>query len=193
MRLPVTRLAVVTLLLVVWLAPPTATAFGPEEMTPLAGLWCGMTEDGGSVRLTVTDDGRYVRDIEIRTLAGGIVKTEGFDDKPTQIKSGEFIWRAVRVEQNATQPGGTTPIRPGGPGRCIRVPCRPISAAPGGGGGGSNTTNVSVVVRGEFETLDYVDGSYTGVTTVSGTRPSTTRISGGYAAWPAALGGCPSR
>jgi hypothetical protein len=184
---PVAGATVLMLLMLALAAGQPASASGA---VPLAGLWCGMTEDGGSVRLTVTDDGRFVRDIEIRTMAGSVAQSEGFDRDYAQISGGDFLWRGTRVTAAATQPG-RAPITPGGPGRCVKVPCRPISAAPGGGNNNSEQTSFTISVRGTFETRDYMDGSYTGLKTVSGPRPSQSRMQGKYSAWPAAMAACP--
>jgi len=180
-------------------APAPLAAFGGGGVVPLVGAWCGMTDDGGSVQLTVSEDGRFVRRIEIRTPAGSIVQSEGFDRAEAQIKSGSFLWRGVRGTEAANpQPGPPSapqPVRPGNPGRCTRAPCRPVAGPPPppGSSRGAETTNMSVTVRGTFETPDSVDGSYTGLTTVSGgsSRPGTTRLQGRYTAWPASFAACP--
>jgi hypothetical protein len=174
------------LLLALMASSAPARAFGEPTTPPLVGLWCGMTTDGGSVRLTVTDDARFVRKIEVRTVGGSIVQSEGYERGDAQIKDGRFLWRGSRTDVSAT----IGPIRtPGNPGRCVRAPCHPISGQPGGG---STTTTSTVTVRGTFQTPDNLDGSYTGLTTVTGgAHPGSTRQSGEFTAWPASLASCP--
>lgn len=190
--------AVLVLLAVGSGGSPAAHAFGDTGPVPVKGLWCGMTEDGGSVRLTVTDDQRFVYEIEIRTPAGAIVATEGFGRSEAQIKSGKFVYRASERTETEDEPGPParpSPGTPGGPGRCIQAPCRPVAGPPPppGSSRGGTTATRTVTVRGEFDTADSLGGSYNGITTITGgnRRPTTERLIGRYTAWPSSLVSCP--
>jgi hypothetical protein len=173
-------------------------AFGTGGVVPEVGLWCGMTDDGGSVRLTVTSDGRFVTDISIRSTRGSIESDEGWGGGEAQVKSGMFIWKASsRSEAPSEGPGAQPrpqPRQPGSPGRCTTAPCRPISASPPGGSRTSPEVTVrQATVRGEFETPDSLSGSFSGLEQVTGgtSRPKTTSLNGQYVAWPAWVAPCP--
>ncbi len=102
---------------------------------PRSGQWCGYTNNGGSVRMEVSPDGRWLNSIDIRTPKGSVSSGEA-GGRRAQIVVGKFILRSAG--------------RGGGGGRCTRVPCR-------GSGQRSSTT----MIRGTFRGSDTVRGAFT--------------------------------
>jgi hypothetical protein len=153
---------------------PTVTA-GGADIQPLTGKWCGMTDDGGSVRLDVTFDGQYVQNVDIRTFSGAVSFTEGNAQPGAQIKSGQFIIRQTQDVRECTR----QQISPGGPSRCVRAPCKGTQP-----GVICRTVTVETVqIRGQFENVDSLDGTFT---FPAGTR----RVYGRFTAWPASVAPC---
>ncbi len=142
-----------------------------QAATPMGGTWCGMTSDGGSIRADVSQDGRWLLDIAIRTSKGTVSSSETRNGK-TQIVTSKFIYRS-----------GSSASRVGSRGRCTKPPCR-STVAPS-----SNAT-----IRGTFRSVDSLRGTYTATTTTtdsSGRTRSTRRYTGSYVAWPASVAPCP--
>lgn len=179
---PLAAVAVLAVALVAW-PTPAAAQFGSTEIEPIDGLWCGMTDTGGSIRFDVTPDGRFVQNIDIRTTAGTFSTSEGDRSDLTQIKSSKFQYRDRKVTRNCSGP--SSPRQPGGPSRCVRAPCRPISAPPPSQR--CTTTVTETTIRGTFDAPDSAHGSYK----LSGHANQNGTLNGLFTAWPASVAGCP--
>jgi len=151
-------------------------------IVPTTGLWCGMTADGGSIRLDVTDDSNFVRNIELRGKVS--ISTSEWDRNQAQIKDAQFIYRYA-VQTQPSQPG-TQPRTPGSAARCVKAPCRPVPQPPRvGRPSEEESVSRDVTVRGTFEAAESLRGTYV----VRGT--GLTNGSGQYTAWPASVAPCP--
>lgn len=156
------------------------------DIEPIAGQWCGMTDDGGSIRLEVTADRNFVRNVDIRTFKGSVSVAEGVTQPGAQIKSSQFILRAtgdvIECERRVQPP---QPGNPGGPSRCERAPCRPNQPRPGSGEVCRRVTVDTQLIRGHFRAVDSLTGTFTFL------ADSKHRVYGEYTAWPASLAPCP--
>lgn len=161
---------------------------------PAAKSWCGLTDQNGSVRITLSDDLRFAQTVDIQqgppetlhlTTAEGNFAGTGL----AAINDEQFIFRRNRLETNcrpANQPGPNPP--PGG--RCTRAPCRgttdPICS----------TRDVNtLMIRGLFDSPENMHGSFSALiaeTTTTG-RGSTRekRVIGSFIAWPEGVAPCP--
>lgn len=164
-----------------WPQAPVAAQAGSAP-APLPGAWCGVTDDGGSLRLTITDDGRFVDLVEMSDTKGGAFSSEesGCATERAQVADGRFIFRCKGTSTNTTNPGGSN--------RCTKAPCR-------GGGGAAASTQASLI-RGFLLGPESMRGNYSAYTTrtlssVRGTTTSTRRIVGNYIAWPISAAPCP--
>lgn len=154
-------------------------AWGETGISPESGGWCGLTDDGGTIRFEATGDRRFVQDFNFHLMSGAVSIGEQSVATRAQVKSSKFI---LRGSTSAVDPGssGTQPRRPpapGGPGRCVRVPCRPIAGRPGAPR--PTPPEDDILVRGTFEAVDSVAGTFKIGASV-----------GFYTAWPARFG-CP--
>ena len=176
-------LAVVAALLVATFAAraDSAEAYG-DDIEPLIGQWCGMTDDGGSIRLEVTPDSNFVRNVDIRTYSGAVSFREGDTQPGAQIKSGQFLIRETATTRECTRRQSV----PGGGNRCVRAPCKGSGAAPPIC---RNVTVETMQVRGFFEGIDSLRGTFT--FTDSQSNNSSRRIMGRFTAWPASIAPCP--
>lgn len=179
LSISVVALAVV---LSVTLGPLPASA-GSASVVPEPGPWCGLTEDGGSIRVAVTGDSRWVSEFAIVTPLCSVSVSEVSRVNRAQIRGAKFVFRTM-VSQPSD--GRRVRLQPGGGGRCAMAPCRPTSARRGGGGS-SNTTG-RLMVRGMFDARDSLSGAYSIPRAMcsAGSRGANSR----YVAWPAWMG-CP--
>ncbi|MFN2115330.1 MAG: hypothetical protein ACK2T6_06420 [Anaerolineae bacterium] len=167
--------AVVCLAVGLFGAPSVASAWGDTGVLPESGNWCGLTDDGGTIRFEVTGDKRYTQAFELNLTGQSVAVRESNLASRAQIKDSKFVLRGTTA---AVDPGQrtVTPRQPGGPARCLVVPCRPTSAR--------RTPNPQqpdsdILIRGTFEAYDSAAGSFKVGATV-----------GYYTAWPARFG-CP--
>jgi len=155
------------------LGTPSAAARTP--ITPVAGGWCGITDTGGSVRFTISSDGRFVSGIAIATSRGSLVGGEGFGENPgQQIKDSKFIYRRDRTEFICDR--RSNPRQPVRPAPCRRPPCAPAGCT-------ERSVN-ELMVRGTFTAPESARGSFTWA-------PDRQRIVGSYTAWPVDVAPCP--
>jgi hypothetical protein len=149
---------------------------------PMGGSWCGVTADGGSVMLVVSDDTRFVESIDLTDPRGGTTSSgEGCVLNRAQIKNKQFIFKC-------NDGAGSRQTKPGGPGRCTKAPCR--------GDNPGNGANDPTAIRGTFLSSEAVRGNYTAITyrtvrSVNGARTQSRRIVGNYIAWPVSSAPCP--
>lgn len=164
------QLLVATIVAAMLIGVTTLEAAAQFGVKPVGGLWCGLTRDGGTVRLTVTSDGRWIQDITIREAAGVISSGEGVTSR-AQVVTSKFIYRS-----------GSGDRRVGSIGRCKRPPCRGEPAPPSG-----------ATIRGTFRSPDYLKGTFTALATKSlpGGRAASRRYVGSYVGWPASVAPCP--
>jgi hypothetical protein len=164
------------------LSPVPASARSASAV-PEPGSWCGMTEDGGSIRVSVTGDSRWVSEIAIVTPSCSVSVSEVARVRRAQIRGAKFVFRTT-----VSQPSDNRRVRlqPGSGGRCRMAPCRPTSARRGGGG--SSNSGGKLMVRGTFDARDSLSGAYSipGSLCAAGSRGANGR----YVAWPAWMG-CP--
>lgn len=190
-RMPATTLALrllpAGLLLVVALLASHASVSAQRGSTPppvpLAGAWCGVTDDGGKINITVSDDMRFIMEVAIETpRAGSFSSSEsGCAADKAQVADGNYIFRC--------RASGTTTTAPGGSSRCTRAPCRPSS-------GGSGTQTTPSTIRGTILGPETMRGNYSAYATrvlnsVTGVRTSTKLVVGNYIAWPVSAAPCP--
>ncbi len=160
---------------------------------PAAKSWCGLTDQNGSVRITLSDDLRFAQTVDIQqgppetlhlTTAEGNFAGTGL----AAINDEQFIFRRNRLETNcrpANQPGPNPP--PGG--RCTRAPCRGTDPI-------CSTRDVNtLMIRGLFDSPENMHGSFSALiaeTTTTG-RGSTRekRVIGSFIAWPEGVAPCP--
>ena len=161
-------------------APAAAQTGAPPQALP--GAWCGVTDDGGSLRLSITDDGRFVDLVEMSDTKGGSFSSEesGCATERAQLADGRFIFRCKGTSTDDRSPGGSN--------RCTKAPCR-------GGGGAAASTQASLI-RGFLLGPESMRGNYSAYATrtinsVRGTTTSTKRIVGNYIAWPVSAAPCP--
>lgn len=158
-----------------------AEAYG-NDIEPLIGQWCGMTDDGGSIRLEVTPDSDFVRNVDIRTFSGAVSFREGDTQPGAQIKSGQFLIRDTTTTRVCTR----RQTVPGGGSRCVRAPCKGSGAAPPIC---RNVTEETMQIRGFFEGIDSLRGTFTFTDTQN--NNSSRRVMGRFTAWPASIAPCP--
>jgi len=158
---------------------------------PRGTQWCGLAYGGGSVRMEISTDGRFVNRIEIRTTKGSLGSGEVGSQNRAQIADGKFIFRSDREEKECRRVRET----PGG--RSTRVPCRPRCRTPGCRGTEVCTTDRvnEMTIRGTFTSPESVRGTFTALKPYfySGRarRTDRARISGTYVAWPVDVAPCP--
>jgi len=157
----------------------SARSAAAAGVVPISGPWCGLTDDGGSIRMEVSPDGRFVNNIEVHAMKGSLSAREGGPMPGSQIKSGKYILRQIAATLSCpSRPGPSRPPEP-----CRQEPCS--RTVPAGCKSIDNTT----LIRGTFEAVDSLRGSFT--FTVSPTyRPK--RVTGQYTAWPSSVAPCPS-
>ena len=141
---------------------PVAEAGRRDPIVPVGGHWCGMTDDGGPVHMSIKTDGKWVESI---SLSGTSSTENGSGLKTAQIAESKFIFRSRSTSGGPSR--GSGPIR--GP-ICRAAPCNK-------GGGGSGVVQESMI-RGTFTSATSMRGNYS---LVEGRR----RNLGSYVAWPA--------
>jgi hypothetical protein len=170
----VVTLTAAVLVLAILTSAAGAPSASAADIVPVSGLWCGLTDDGGSIQMAVSPDARFVNDVEVRTTKGSVSAREGGPLIGAQVKSGKYILRqntpTLRCDRGAD---------PGRPDRCRQAPCVPAGCV--------QIDNLTLI-RGTFEAADSLRGSFT--FTISPTyRPK--RVTGQYTAWPASVAPCP--
>lgn len=159
---------------------------------PAAKSWCGLTDQNGSVRITLTDDLRYAQTVDIQqgppetlqlTTAEGNFAGTGL----AAIAEEQFIFRRNRQETTcrpANQPGPNPP--PGG--RCQRAPCRGTDPI-------CSTRDINTLtIRGFFDSPENMHGSFSAVVVDTNTSRNTVRekrVLGSFIAWPEGVAPCP--
>jgi len=164
------------------------------QVQPATGQWCGLA-DSGSVRMTVSTDGRFVEYISVDTERGSL-SSESAVVRRAQIADEQFIFKSGDDVRDRCEPA-----------RCEGPNCPPRGGQnnrPGTGGGTrcGGYPSTGITIRGHFLAPDYVRGTYTGAITVvvqpgnqrggsAGDRTVTRRVVGTYVAWPASAAPCP--
>ena len=160
---------------------------------PAATSWCGLTDQNGSVRITLSDDLRYAQTVDIQqgppetlqlTTAEGNFAGTGL----AAIADEQFIFRRNRQETTcrpSNQPGPNPP--PGG--RCTRAPCRGTDPI-------CSTRDVNtLMIRGIFDSPENMHGSFSAVIAETNTTGRGTvrekRVLGSFIAWPEGVAPCP--
>ncbi len=170
-----------------------AVALGRAEVVPVSGAWCGLTDEGGTVRFSVLPGGKFVGDIHIASLMGSLSGSEGIAMPQTQVAESKFIFRRDREELDCSGRSGrgSGPIigpicrqAPCNPPRRPDPPCRRAPCVPPPPEGCSSTTINEIMVRGTFTSPESARGSFT-------YQPERRRIVGSYVAWPQAIAPCP--
>lgn len=168
-------------------------ALGRVEVVPVSGAWCGLTDDGGTVRFSVLPGGKFVGDIHIASSRGSLSGSEGIAMPQTQVAESKFIFRRDREELDCSgrRGGGSGPIigpicrqAPCNPPRRPNPPCGRAPCATPPPEGCSSTTINEIMVRGTFTSPESARGSFT-------YQPDRRRIVGSYVAWPQAIAPCP--
>jgi hypothetical protein len=171
-----------------------ASAWGERGISPESGGWCGLTDDGGTIRFEVNGDRRYVQDFTFRLPGCSISLGEVSLTSRAQIKDSKYVLRST-MQTEEPDPRRAVPRRPPAPGsprRCVVVPCRPNSAA-APRAPQPKAPALDLLVRGTFEAVDSVAGNFKLPTSGSGCSGAgcSGRIAVGYyTAWPARFG-CP--
>jgi hypothetical protein len=167
----------------------TVSAWGESGLAPESGQWCGLTDEGGTLTFEVTGDKRYVQGFHFWIPGCSLSVGEVSLNARAQIKSAKFTLRGASedADEDERRTMRRQPPAPGGPGRCLVVPCRPHSSAPPRAPQPSGDEN-PLLVRGAFEAVDSVSGTFR--------VPKDGHGCGGlievgyYTAWPARYG-CP--
>jgi hypothetical protein len=164
-------------------APVSAQRNSTPAPVPMAGAWCGVTDDGGKINVTVSDDMRFIMEVTIETTrAGSFTSSEsGCAADKAQVADGKFIFRCRESSSNTTAPGSSN--------RCTRAPCRPSS-------GGTGTRTSPSNIRGSILGPETMKGNYSAYATrvlqsVNGDRTSTKLVVGNFIAWPVSTAPCP--
>jgi len=187
-------------------ARPGRVAAGRSKapVVPAGALWCGITNDGGSVNLQLTADLRFVDWVEVRTARGIISTREGTFSGigRAQIAESKFIFRQQHDEEECERERGN-PAAPRQ--RCLIAPCRP-----GASGGGRppeqprtrcrTSTIEDLNIHGTFLTPDNLRGVYSAHQVIdpnasrgNGGRPIIRErlVTGTFVAWPTGTAPCP--
>ncbi len=178
-----TCLALALPLLLLAASPRPATAQRAPQLDPVPGAWCGVTDDGGSVQVTITDDGRFVEEVSLFGTKGGSFSSSegGCATGRAQVADGKWIFRCREASQDTGSPGGSR--------RCTRAPCR-------GNGGGSGDGTRPSLIRGFMLNSESMRGNYSAyatrvISSVRGNRTTTKLVLGNYIAWPVGTAPCP--
>ncbi len=193
--------AVLVLVLVGHVRSDRASAQPRGEVLPWTGAWCGMTQDGGRILFSVTDEASLVRELRIFTRKGDLAAAEDEPRPSARIEDDSFIYRRDREEQRCRTVGsGPGPIRgpicrqaPCDPPRrppepCRSAPCaRPTPEPPPRQICDTVVLN-EILIRGSVTAADSVVGNYS---FLAGRAPGR-KVVGSYVAWPVALAPCPA-
>ncbi len=192
------------------IAPPReAAAQRGAPVVPSGTQWCGITDAGGSVRMTLSSDLRFVESIVIQEDTGTISTQEGpfTGVGRAQIADSKFIFRQQHPEEECDR-RNEPPNRGAPTPRCTQAPCRP--GASGGSrpteprpGAGQQCRTVEIEdlnIRGTFANPDSVRGAFMAQQVIDTSRQSGNAgrpivrqrlLNGTYVAWPVGTAPCP--
>ncbi len=179
--------------------PQVTQAQWGTGITPAGPAWCGVTDQGGTVRFELTSDLRFVDWIEIRQpipapLTISTLEGEYRGTGRAQIAADQFIFRRDIEETECTTRRG------GGSSRCTQAPCRPSRCTTPGCQGGREVCETrevnEMMIRGKFKSPESVSGVYSVIvedsTRNQGRAPvRVDREVGTYIAWPVGTAPCP--